>query len=495
MTATRRKQAGETASSPKTTTAKQSAPAAAIAPVEPLSELLDAVVELLDKHLTLPNGAADVTALWVAHTHALDAAHISPRLFITSPEKQSGKSSLLILLEHLVYNARRLSSISGAGIFRTIEAIHPTLLLDEADNRVAKSDDITSVLNDGWSRGGKTLRLVGPNYTPREFSTWAAVAIAGIGRLRDTLEDRSIIIEMHRAPRHERQQRVRSDRMQEASGIAGKLGTWAASAVPTLKVMDDPSVPDQLSDRAADNWRPLFSIADLADGGWPERARRAAILLSVAAQSDDGSITIQLLASVRRVFVVLNVNRIHSERLCRQLAEMEDQPWGEWRGGLPMTPHQLARLLKRHKIRPRGMRIGDLNKNGYELEQFRDAFAAYLPRQTSTSQQVNKINALKDAQTPTQSPTDADESSTGKSIRVEEHQANVEDHVEVVIVQNSNNFNDLGDVADRYSGVPGKRFDEQAFLNTETPVDQICWDWRPRKRRGRKRGDERRGPD
>jgi putative DNA primase/helicase len=161
--------------------------------------------------MMLPDGAADAVALWVAHTHAFDAAQITPRLFITSLEKGSGKSSLMISIEHLARNSLYLSVISGAGVFRTIEAIHPTLLIDEADNSVAKRDDTIAVLNSGHSRGGKALRLVGPNYKPKEFSRWAPVAMAGIGRLRDTLEDRSIIIQMRRWRRHERRERVRRE--------------------------------------------------------------------------------------------------------------------------------------------------------------------------------------------------------------------------------------------------------------------------------------------
>jgi hypothetical protein len=270
--------------------------------------------------------------------------------------EQSGKSSLMILIEHLVRNPRYLSSISGPGIFTTIEAVHPTLLIDEADNSVAKNDDATAVLNSGHSRGGKALRLVGPNYLPKDFSTCAPVAIAGIGRLQDTLEDRSIIIQMRRWQRHERRQRVRRDRMEDAISVAEKLKGWAKASLPDLTAMDDPFVPDELSDRAADNWRALFSIADLAGGNWPDRARHAAVLLSVPAQSDDGSVTIQLLADIRTVFECRGISRMHSEPLCEALAEMEDKPWGDWNKGWPINPHQPARLLQRHRPRPPIMR-------------------------------------------------------------------------------------------------------------------------------------------
>lgn len=452
----------------------QSPPVQEIAPpAQPLCKLLDEVVTLLTRHVMLPEGASEAVALWVAHTHAFDAAQITPRLFITSPEKQSGKSSLMILVEHLVRNPRYLSSISGSGIFRTIEAVHPTLLIDEADNSVAKNDDTTAVLNSGHSRGGKALRLVGPNYVPKEFSTCAPVAIAGIGRLRDTLEDRSIIIQMRRWQRHERRQRVRRDRMENALAISKKLEDWAKASLRDLTAMDDPFVPDELSDRAADNWRPLFSIADLAGGNWPDRARRAAVLLSgVSVQSDDGSITIQLLADIRTVFGCRGISRMHSEPLCEALSEMEDKPWGDWRNGLPISPHQLARLLKRHQIHPKMMRIGKPDRRGYDLDQFKVAFATYLPDETATPQQPIDFNELESGQSATQTATSAAESAAVHKY-VPDRDADVADHVAVAEAKKYNENNPVADVAVLGEGRSEKpalsRIDLQSLLTKLHP--------------------------
>ena len=52
-------------------------------------------------------------------------------------------------------------------------------------------------------------------------------------------------------------------------------------------------MPIELNDRAADNWRPLLAIADLAGGEWPQLAREAALILSGEAQ--DGAINVELL--------------------------------------------------------------------------------------------------------------------------------------------------------------------------------------------------------
>jgi putative DNA primase/helicase len=55
---------------------------------------------------------------------------------------------------------------------------------------------------------------------------------------------------------------------------------------------------DGLNDRAADNWRPLLAIADMAGGDWPVKARTAALALSGDDTSDTDSTRTTLLADI-----------------------------------------------------------------------------------------------------------------------------------------------------------------------------------------------------
>jgi len=61
--------------------------------------------------------------------------------------------------------------------------------------------------------------------------------------------------------------------------LRGRVKEWADCWLTDLREAD-PVLPGGLSDRACDNWRPLLAIADAAGGDWPERARRAALLLN-----------------------------------------------------------------------------------------------------------------------------------------------------------------------------------------------------------------------
>jgi hypothetical protein len=191
-------------------------------------ELLDNLCNAVKRYLVLPDGSAEVLALWSIHTHAFQCFEHTPRLAITAPEKQCGKSKTLDVLECLVASPLRTSNIKSATIFRTIEKATPTLLIDEADTFLSDDEESRGILNDGHKRGGQTIRLVGENYEPRQFSTFSPVAIAMIGRLPDTLEDRSVSITLRRAKTSERIQPFRSDRTDALRQLARKIARWVA---------------------------------------------------------------------------------------------------------------------------------------------------------------------------------------------------------------------------------------------------------------------------
>ena len=52
---------------------------------------------------------------------------------------------------------------------------------------------------------------------------------------------------------------------------------WAEDNASRLTGFE-PDMPDFLHGRAADNWRPLLAVADIADGDWPKKAREVAEL-------------------------------------------------------------------------------------------------------------------------------------------------------------------------------------------------------------------------
>ncbi|MGH6673880.1 MAG: DUF3631 domain-containing protein [Xanthobacteraceae bacterium] len=367
--------------------------ALALAPPEPWPQSVDGAALLcelsdaIQRYVVVEPGAAETAALWVLHAHTLDAFAISPRLAITSPEKNCGKTTLLDVIGRLVPRPLATSNTTTAAVFRSIEAACPTLLIDEADTFLQGKDDLRGILNSGHRRSSAYVtRVVGDAYEPCAFSTWAATAIAMIGRLPDTLENRSIAVRMRRRRPDEAVERLRADRCPELDVLGRKAARWAADNIEGLRSAD-PDVPACLQNRAADNWRPLIAIADAAGGDWPARVRQIAEHAAGAADAAQSD-AVLLLTDIRSLFADTKSDQLKSADIAAALAGIEGRAWAEGGANGPLTRHRLAALLAPFGIRPQTIRIGTGTAKGYQRAQFDDAFARYLPatiEQTVTS--------------------------------------------------------------------------------------------------------------
>ena len=141
----------------------------------------------------------------------------------------------------------------------------------------------------------------------------------------------------------------------------------------------DPNMPAGVFNRAADNWRPLLAIADAAGGEWPARARRAVQCTGASATGDDQSVRVLLLSDIRVDFAERDVDRAIVRRIGLGLISIEGRPWAEWNRGKGLSPNGLARLLAPFGIAPGTIRTTTGTPKGYQLAQFDDAFARYLP--------------------------------------------------------------------------------------------------------------------
>jgi uncharacterized protein DUF3631 len=351
---------------------------------EPWSEpvdgvgLLDALVAAIRRFIVQSDAGAVAVVLYVVLAHVYDSFDLVPMLVFASPVKRCGKTRLLSIVQHLVPKPLLTTNITVAAVFRTISLFAPTLLMDEADTFIKASDELRGVLNSGHTRvSAYTVRLVGDDHEPRKFRTWCPKIIALIGRLADTLEDRSVIVPMKRRTRSEHVERLRLTALpRELEPLLRQTARWARDHEAALRELDPP-VPEELHDRAADNWRPLIAIADLVGGPWPQRARDAALALSGDPDTEtDDSDRFMLLADLRELFIV--VSERPTEHVLQGLNALVDRPWPQWNRGRPMTARQLASMLKPFGVKPRQL-TRPINVKGYRAVDLRDAFTRYLP--------------------------------------------------------------------------------------------------------------------
>jgi len=342
------------------------------------ADLLDEIVTTLKRYLVLPEHAAEAIALWILFTYVIDSVRICTMLAITSPEKRCGKTSTLAVLLKLCSKALPASNISPAALFRTTEKLKPTLLIDEADTFLRNSEEMRGILNSGHTREmAFTIRTVGDNHESKHFSTWGAKVIAAIGKLKDTIMDRCIEICMRRKKPGEKVERLKNF---DGLEIKSRCVRWANDNAENIK-NHEPEIPISLHDRAADNWEPLLSIAELAGGKWPEIAKKAACALTQNDVEED-SIKIQLLADIKSILKPETekvIDRIWTESLLNQLYDMEERPWADWKKGKALSARNLSRLLKTFGIQSKDLKMEGVNKKGYRLEDFNECFPRYLP--------------------------------------------------------------------------------------------------------------------
>jgi Protein of unknown function (DUF3631) len=152
-----------------------------------------------------------------------------------------------------------------------------------------------------------------------------------IGRLPGTLQDRSLECRLRRRNPSERVQSFRSERADHLHVLARKMARWAADNAVTLAAAD-PDMGD-LQNRVADNWRPLFALADVAGGPWPPSVRKIAAAADAARAEQ--SVGVLLLADCKDAFDKKRTDRLPSGELTTYLAGLEDRPWPEFKGGKP----------------------------------------------------------------------------------------------------------------------------------------------------------------
>jgi hypothetical protein len=247
-------------------------------------------------------------ALWIMHAHLMDRWDSTPRIAFLSPEAGSGKTRALELTELVVPNPVCAVNVSPAYLFRKVgsEDGKPTILFDEIDTvfgpKAKENEELRGLLNAGHRRGAVAGRCVirGKNVETEEIPAYAAVALAGLGSLPDTILSRSIIIRMRKRRADEHVEPFRR-RLHEAEGGAVRhlIETWAAGAPDPIEW---PEMPPEVQDRDADVWEAPLAVADLIGGEWPQRARKAAKALVAAAKEIEPTLGIRLLADLKAVF-------------------------------------------------------------------------------------------------------------------------------------------------------------------------------------------------
>lgn len=356
-----------------------------LGPAIPDSELLERTEQYIRRYVILPEPAYLPMALWAIATHAVLRFDGFPYIAVLSAVKRSGKTRLAEVLETIVRKPWRGTSPSAAAVYRYLEDA-ATLLLDEtepfnAKNKSEMTQILLAVLNVGYRKGATVLRCDGKEHKPRRFPVYGAKMFAAIGRLPDTLLDRSIVIHMKRRTKDQKVGRFLQARIQTESkpleeSILYFAQTCRASIDAAYHQVVDQDL-DYLSDRDADLWMPLFSVCAILKSERLQELRKCAEVLSGTKTEDDedDSYAIGLLRDIRDVWPD-GSHQYETSLLIDKLKALEESPWGEHQ----LTPRKLARMLRPFDVLPRQIWVNGRNAKGYILAEFNDVFNRYLDK-------------------------------------------------------------------------------------------------------------------
>lgn len=289
-------------------------------PAEPLADTLEKMVAFNKRFIVHTDDSThDLMALWAATTYAMPVWDWHGRLYITAPQRGTGKSTQAEVLATMCPESIETASTSAPGLFRALDTLKPTLFLDEAENQFSShggkdTGDITAIINRGYKQGGSVLRS--QDGEARLFDVYGAVCIIGIenGKVPHTTRSRCIPIQMRKA----RNVTVERFRPRAHEAFATEIGTRLAEAA------FDWTIVESAVGRDGDIWEAVVSVAHAAGKDWPKRVEKARKVHQWPSEVDTHVLTLE---AVRDWFVEnKEADKVQSRVLVSHLNEYPELP-------------------------------------------------------------------------------------------------------------------------------------------------------------------------
>ena len=340
--------------------------------------LLNELTAQLRRYVVMHDDVAVAISLWTMFAWVHELAVHSPLLVITSAEPDAGKTTSLGVLHRLTPEPYLAAELTGPNLYRIVDHLHPTLIVDDADMLFQRRADLTHIVNISWTRGTKVPRQV--QGTTYRFDPFCPKVLGMVGlSLSPALASRCIVCKLQPKLPSEQVADFSHDDDDDFRALRRKAMRWAADHAVTLRDAC-PVLPPGFGNRLRMNWNLLLAIADLAGGAWPKRAREAAIKLSKRHRPSEGR---RLIDALRPILAMLK--EITSADLVARLNADPTAEWCAFRNRGPITQRQVALLLDQHDIHPDVIHPpGRPAARGYKAEWFADVFARYPPLNRTT---------------------------------------------------------------------------------------------------------------
>jgi DNA polymerase I-like protein with 3'-5' exonuclease and polymerase domains len=194
-------------------------------------EQLDAdILKFIEKYVDISEQNRAISSKYVRMTYRIESLNEVPYLHATG-NSGNGKSRFTQTVGLLCYRPMFTVGITAAALFRTVDAFHPTLIIDEF-NLAASSEDteaIIQVLNSGYQRLTRIIRCSGKdsNFMPEGFDPFGAKILSGL-KATDSqpFTSRTHPVKLEETKRNDIPLQLLPEMLSEAQIIRNKLTLW-----------------------------------------------------------------------------------------------------------------------------------------------------------------------------------------------------------------------------------------------------------------------------
>jgi Protein of unknown function (DUF3631) len=354
--------------------------------------LANDIAGALRRHARTPETAITICTLWLLHAERrqYSTLGVMPRLIITAPTEDSGKTHLALALQHMMERCEHTLSPRPANIYRTVDKYGSAFILDEADQWYRPDHELQELIDAGYNRDGSNILRTVETVTqggarqlePQRFNTFAPLILVGIDlyrKLARQILSRGLVVEMH--PAGENDEIVdlfdNPEAVAKLRTLAGRIKRFLIDAEKDLRFVV-PEKPAGVINRLWLTWRPLLALAQYIGDPWPARAIEA--LTAARARTPDAGTALQLLRDTYLILSLAKGNKLHTTSLIDELLKLEMRPYMFFgRAKAVIRDTEVARLLGTYGVRPKQVWINNRNKNGYTLDDLMPAVARYSP--------------------------------------------------------------------------------------------------------------------
>jgi hypothetical protein len=326
------------------------------------------------KHVELRRPAeAMLVAVFVLATYFHPLFPAFPRLVFTG-ERGSGKTKVLSIMAAISFNGLLRLDPTPAVLFRLIESIAPTLVLDEIDG-LDREDrrEILAIIDSGYKRGAYVDRCEGEDHRVRSFAVYCPMALAGIKGVNATTEDRSIAVVMTRGadPARLNQEVDLEDSiwgMIRGSCYRLALTRWRE----VREIQKLVTLPAWLQARERELWGPLLAVGALADREENLGASEDLLQLARGQTADRGGLSVEAAAVIEALLAKLGEAEevmIEPGTLCEEVEQC--LRWDR------VTPERIGSVLRRLGFHRH--RLGGRSRYVVSKNMLRELQARYMP--------------------------------------------------------------------------------------------------------------------